>query len=261
MGNLSQVVTYELISEKIALIALNRPKAANALSLQLLDELNNILNDLKTNETIVSTIITGAGEKVFCAGADLKERETMSEKEAIETVKMIGETITKIAELPMPTIAAINGAAFGGGLELALACDLRVAQERISLGLTETALAIIPGAGGTQRLARLIGIGQAKRLIYTAARITGKEAFNIGIVEYIADHAVDQALTIAKQMTANGPIALRQAKTAIDNGLQTDLETGLKIEHLAYQQTLTSDDRLEGLHAFKEKRQPNYKGQ
>ncbi|HLS06814.1 MAG TPA: enoyl-CoA hydratase [Bacillota bacterium] len=258
---MSQVVTYEFISDKIALITLNRPKAANALSLQLLDELNNILNHLKTNESIVCTILTGVGQKVFCAGADLKERETMNEKEALETVKMIGQTITNVAELPMPTIAALNGAAFGGGLELALACDLRVAQENISLGLTETALAIIPGAGGTQRLARLIGVGQAKRLIYTAARISGKEAFDIGIVEYLAENAVEQALTIAKQMTANGPIALRQAKLAIDHGLQTDLETGLMIEHLAYQQTLTTEDRLEGLQAFKEKRQPNYNGQ
>jgi len=258
---LSQVVTYEFISDKIALITLNRPKAANALSLQLLDELNNILNHLKTNESIVCTILTGVGQKVFCAGADLKERETMNEKEALETVKMIGQTITNVAELPMPTIAALNGAAFGGGLELALACDLRVAQENISLGLTETALAIIPGAGGTQRLARLIGVGQAKRLIYTAARISGKEAFDIGIVEYLAENAVEQALTIAQQMTANGPIALRQAKLAIDHGLQTDLETGLMIEHLAYQQTLTTEDRLEGLQAFKEKRQPNYNGQ
>ena len=258
---MSQVVTYEFISDKIALITLNRPKAANALSLQLLDELNNILNHLKTNESIVCTILTGVGQKVFCAGADLKERETMNEKEALETVKMIGQTITNVAELPMPTIAALNGAAFGGGLELALACDLRVAQENISLGLTETALAIIPGAGGTQRLARLIGVGQAKRLIYTAARISGKEAFDIGIVEYLAENAVEQALTIAQQMTANGPIALRQAKLAIDHGLQTDLETGLMIEHLAYQQTLTTEDRLEGLQAFKEKRQPNYNGQ
>jgi len=258
---LSSLVTYELIEEKIALITLNRPTAANALSLQLLDELNNILNQLKENETITSTIITGAGEKVFCAGADLKEREKMTETKAISTVQYIGETINNVAKLPMPTIAAINGAAFGGGLELALACDLRVAREDVSLGLTETALAIIPGAGGTQRLARLIGVGMAKRLIYTAERITGKEAFNLGIVEYlVGKDAYTKALAIAKQISNNGPIALRQAKLAIDNGLQTDLTTGLTIEHLAYKETLTTEDRLEGLRAFKEKRRPNYKG-
>lgn len=258
---MSSLVRYELLDEKIALITLNRPTAANALSLQLLDELNNFLNKLKTNETITTTIITGAGEKVFCAGADLKERETMTETEAIATVQYIGETINNIAQLPMPTIAAINGAAFGGGLELALGCDLRIASEQITLGLTETALAIIPGAGGTQRLARLIGTGLAKRLIYTAERITGKEAFDLGIVEYVVNNNVlNKSLEVAKQISNNGPIALRQAKLAIDNGLQTDLTTGLMIEHLAYKETLTTEDRLEGLRAFKEKRRPNYKG-
>jgi len=258
---LSSLVTYQLIEGNIAHITLNRPEAANALSLQLLDELNAVLNKLKNKDTITGVIIIGSGEKVFCAGADLKERESMTETEAIQTVKYIGQTINNVAELPMPTIAAINGAAYGGGLELALACDLRVASEQVKLGLTETALAIIPGAGGTQRLSRLIGPGLAKRLIFTAERITGSEAFDLGIVEYLVEKDVfKKSLDIAKKISHNGPIALKQAKIAIDYGLHTDLATGLTIEHLAYKETLTTNDRLEGLRAFKEKRRPNYQG-
>lgn len=258
---LAQLVTYDLIESNIAIITLNRPHAANSMSLQLLDELNDILNAIKINETITCTIITAAGDKVFCAGADLKEREKMTEAEAIQTVQYIGHTIDNIARLPMPTIAAINGAAFGGGLELALACDLRITTKHISLGLTETALAIIPGAGGTQRLARLIGVGQAKRLIFTAARISGAEAFELGMVEYLVEADVfAKTLEVAQQISNNGPIALRQAKLAINHGVETDLTTGLMVEHLAYKETLNTADRLEGLQAFKEKRQPNYKG-
>lgn len=258
---MSSLVTYQLIEGNIAHITLNRPEAANALSLQLLDELNAVLNKLKNKDTITGVIIIGSGEKVFCAGADLKERESMTETEAIQTVKYIGQTINNVAELPMPTIAAINGAAYGGGLELALACDLRVASEQVKLGLTETALAIIPGAGGTQRLSRLIGPGLAKRLIFTAERITGSEAFDLGIVEYLVEKDVfKKSLDIAKKISHNGPIALKQAKIAIDYGLHTDLATGLTIEHLAYKETLTTNDRLEGLRAFKEKRRPNYQG-
>src|SRR5690625_1700101 len=254
-------ITYQLIDKKIAIITLNRTKAAYSLSIKMLDELNEQLNTIKDNPQITTTIFIGAGDKVFCAGADLKERETMSETVAIRTVQYIGETINRIAKLPMPTIAAMNGVAVGGGLELALACDLRIAGEQISLGLTETSLAIIPGAGGTQRLARLIGPGLAKRLIYTAERISGQEAYQLGIVEYITEHNVlNQALEIAKQINDNGHVALRHAKIAIDHGLQTDLATGLTIEHLAYKETLTTEDRLEGLQAFKEKRRPNYKG-
>lgn len=258
---LTKLVHYQVIDDKIAVVTLNRPQAANAMSHQLLNDLNDVINKLEQNKQIVCTIIVGAGDRVFCAGADLKERKGMSDDQVIQTVQYIGQTVMRIENLPMPVIAALNGVAFGGGLELALACDLRVAAEDVKLGLTETSLAIIPGAGGTQRLPRLIGLGQAKRLIYTAERLTAKEALDIGLIEQIcASNVLDEAIELAKMISKNGPVALKQAKTAIDQGMQTDLQTGLVIEHLAYKDTVPTEDRLEGLQAFREKRKPQYKG-
>lgn len=250
------------IEEHIALITLQRPEAANAMSKELLDELNNTLQAVDSNPSIYCTILTGSGEKAFCAGADLKERKGMTNSEVIQAVQLISSTVTRVEQMKMPVIAAINGVAFGGGLELALACDLRVAADHVKLGLTETSLAIIPGAGGTQRLPRLIGIGQAKRLIYTAKPVSAHEAMSLGLIEEIAtsDQLLHTTMTTAKLIANNGPIALRQAKQAIDSGMQTDLLTGLTIEHLCYKETIATDDRLEGLTAFQEKRKPKYKG-
>ncbi|WP_188455592.1 enoyl-CoA hydratase [Virgibacillus oceani] len=259
---MSGLIKFRTIHDHIALITLNRPDAANAMSKALLDELNECVYKINNDYTIRCTIITAANDKAFCAGADLKERKGMNNQQVIEAVKYIGETVTNIEKMKMPVIAAINGAAFGGGLELALACDIRISAEHAKLGLTETSLAIIPGAGGTQRLTRLIGLGQAKRLIFTASPITSSEAMEIGLVEQISisSELVDNAISMAEQIVKNGPIALRQAKTAINQGIQTDITTGLNIEHLCYKETIPTQDRNEGLIAFKEKRKPVYKG-
>lgn len=259
---MGKYVHVKNIEEHIALITLQRPEAANAMSKELLDELNNTLQAVDSNPSIYCTILTGSGEKAFCAGADLKERKGMTNSEVIQAVQLISSTVTRVEQMKMPVIAAINGVAFGGGLELALACDLRVAADHVKLGLTETSLAIIPGAGGTQRLPRLIGIGQAKRLIYTAKPVSAHEAMSLGLIEEIAtsDQLLHTTMTTAKLIANNGPIALRQAKQAIDSGMQTDLLTGLTIEHLCYKETIATDDRLEGLTAFQEKRKPKYKG-
>lgn len=248
--------------EHIAIVTLNRPEAFNAMSKQLLLELQQAVTEINQSETIFCTIITADGDKAFCAGADLKERRGMNNRQVVEAVKQIGETILKVEQMNMPVIAALNGVAFGGGLELALACDLRIAADHIKLGLTETSLAIIPGAGGTQRLPRLIGIGQAKKLIYTSRRLSAIEAKNLGIVEDVvpSDKLLDEAVALAKEIVQNGPIALQQAKIAINQGMQVDLMTGLQIEHLSYKETLQTEDRLEGLQAFKEKRRPVYRG-
>lgn len=251
------------IKNNIAIVTLNRPGAANALSIEMLNEFNKALQIIDNDLNVYCTIITGAGDKAFCAGADLKERKNMSEGEVIQTVRYIGETMNNIERLRMPVIAAINGAAFGGGLELALACDIRIAVDEIKLGLTETSLAIIPGAGGTQRLPRLIGLGQAKRLIYTAKPVRAEEALKLGIVEEVTEKSqlIVTAMKLAEAIASNGPIALEQAKTAINRGMQTDISTGLEIEHLSYKQTIPTKDRQEGLLAFKEKRKPRYKGE
>lgn len=250
------------IDEHVAVITLNRTEAANALSETLLNELNKAIRDVNANRDVRCTIITGAGQKVFCAGADLKERRGMSDEQVIAAVRYIGETAIAIENMNMPVIAAINGAAFGGGMELALACDLRIAAGHVKMGLTETSLAIIPGAGGTQRLSRLVGSGQAKRLIYTAKPVNATEALHISLVEQTANYErlQETAMDLAKTIAGNGPVALAQAKTAINKGMQTGMHTALTIEHLCYRETIPTADRLEGLTAFKEKRKAEYHG-
>jgi methylglutaconyl-CoA hydratase len=260
---MSELVQYTALENGIAIITLNRPESANALSTALLYELSHLLYDLAFRRDVRVVIFTGAGEKVFCAGADLKERSGMNETEVRKTVTLIRETINQIEQLPQPVICALNGSAFGGGLELALACDIRVAADTAQLGLTETSLGIIPGAGGTQRLPRLIGKGKAKELIFTAKRITAKEAEQIGLVEYVVprEQLMEKAMEVAEQIVVNAPIAVMQAKIAINRGLDVDLATGLRIEQMAYDITIPTKDRLEGLQAFKEKRKPVYKGE
>ena len=251
------------VTDNIATITLNRPEAANAFSKQMLFELQETLAGIKFDQTIRTVIITGSGEKVFCAGADLKERSTMSTVEVRQTVSLIRHVVDEVEIMPIPVIAAINGAAFGGGLELALACDIRVAADTAKVGLTETSLAIIPGAGGTQRLPRLIGTGKAKELIYTAKRVDAFEAKELGIIEHVVpiEELFNKALEIATKITENGPIAVSQAKQAINKGIEVDLQTGLEIEKMAYAITIPTKDRIEGLTAFKEKRKPVYKGE
>lgn len=250
-------------TDGIAIVTLNRPEAANAFSRQMLYDFQDALSDLKSDANVRVVILTGSGEKAFCAGADLKERRGMTNSEVKQAVRLIGKTINEVENLPQPVIAAINGVAFGGGLELALACDLRVGALEAKLGLTETSLAIIPGAGGTQRLPRLIGLGKAKELIFTAKRLTAEEAVKVGILEYVCplSELLKQALELASSMVKNGPLALVQAKIAINRGMEVDLATGLKIEELAYDALIPTEDRLEGLKAFAEKRAPLYKGQ
>lgn len=248
--------------ESMAILTLSRNSSANALSLQLLDEMNQLLDEINKDASIRVVIVTGEGDKAFCAGADLKERKNMNDDQVRQTVSYIGQTITRFELLEKPVIAAINGVALGGGLELALACDLRLASKKAKLGLTETSLGIIPGAGGTQRLPRLIGVGRAKELIFTARHISAMEALVYGIVEYVVEdnELMEKAKNIAKEMAQNAPLSIIQAKQAVNLGIQTDLMTGLKIERLAYNNLLTTEDRREGILAFEEKRLPRYKG-
>ncbi|AGE63666.1 enoyl-CoA hydratase [Bacillus subtilis] len=255
-------ILFTVKNEHIALITLNRPQAANALSAEMLRNLQMILQEIEFNSNIRCVILTGTGEKAFCAGADLKERIKLKEDQVLESVSLIQRTTALLDALPQPVIAAINGSALGGGLELALACDLRIAAESAVLGLPETGLAIIPGAGGTQRLPRLIGRGKAKELIYTGRRVTAHEAKEIGLVEHVTAPCdlMPKAEELAAAISANGPVAVRQAKFAINKGLETDLATGLAIEHKAYEQTIPTKDRREGLQAFQEKRRAVYKG-
>ncbi len=248
--------------EQVAILTLNRPKVMNALNFQLLYALKEEIETLRIRPNIRVIIITGAGDKAFCAGADLKERATLNPAQVKEFILTVRNLFTSIEYLNKPVIAAINGIALGGGTELALASDIRIAALNASLGLTETRLAIIPGAGGTQRLPRLVGRGKAKELIFTGRRVMAEEALQISLVNRTCEKAllIEECLKMAAMICETGPIAIEQAKYAINYGLETDLQTGLSIESNAYWITIPTEDRLEALAAFGEKRKPVFKG-
>ena len=251
-----------MVKDYVATVMINRPEALNSFNLKTLSELQILVEKIRTNSQIRVVIFTGAGEKAFSVGADLKERKTLQDDAVRRNVYKIGDVFNSIDLLPQPTIAAINGAAFGGGLELALACDFRIAASRSIMGLTETSLAIIPGAGGTQRLPRLIGQAKALERILTAHRVTAEEAKECGLVNEVAEkeNVLDASYALAERMLANGPLSLQQAKFAVKQGMNTDLQTGLQIERKAYDLLIPTEDRQEGLASFAEKRKPNYKG-
>lgn len=246
----------------LAFVALNRPDAMNAFNYDMLAELGETIEMIRVNPEIRVVVFSGTGDRAFSVGADLKERKTLSDEQVKRNLFKIGEVFTAIENLPQPTIAKMKGYAFGGGMELALACDFRIAADNSVMGLTETGLAIIPGAGGTQRLPRLIGEAKAMELILTAKRMKADEAYEYGVVTKVvqADRLNEETRAFANAMLANGPIALQQAKFAIKHGMNVDLQTGLAIERKAYEITIPTEDRIEALNAFAEKRKPEFKG-
>lgn len=249
--------------EGIVLLGLDRPEAKNALGRRLMDAFRQALADLRFDPSVRVVVLHSLVSGVFCAGADLKERATMSQPEVAAFVHGLRSGFTELEDLPVPVIAVLEGAAFGGGLELALAADLRVAGLDARMGLVETTLAIIPGAGGTQRLPRLIGSSRAKELIFTGRRIGAEEALRLGLVDRVvaAGTALESSLALAREILPNGPVALRMAKLAVNRGLDLDRDSGLAFEQACYAQVIPTRDRLEGLAAFKEKRRPQYKGE
>jgi len=259
---MDQTLVLEDRREAVAILKLNRPEVMNSFNFAMLRELRNRVEGLHWDRQVRVVIITGAGDKAFCAGADLKERASLGEDQVREFIFTIRNLFTFIEFMSKPVIAAVNGIALGGGTELALACDLRIASENATMGLTETRLAIIPGAGGTQRLPRLVGRGKAKELIFTGRRVDAKEALEIGLVNKVApaEKLLDECLQMAAMICEAGPVAIGQAKYAINYGSEVDLHTGLAIESNAYWVTIPTEDRLEGLAAFREKRKPVYKG-
>ena len=246
----------------VVVLTLNRPEVMNSFNFAMLYAFKEQIDAIRFDQDIRVIIVTGSGQKAFCAGADLKERADLNELQVKEFVFTIRNLFTSIEYLNKPVIAAVNGVALGGGAELCLACDIRIAAMNASIGLTETRLAIIPGGGGTQRLPRLIGRGKAKELIFTGRRVDAGEALQIGLVNQICENEDlhDECRKMAAMICETGPIAIEQAKYAINYGLETDLHTGLGIESNAYWVTIPTEDRLEGLAAFREKRKPVYKG-
>lgn len=247
----------------IVVLSMDRPEARNALGRQFMAEFRQALEQIRFDSKVRVVVLQSVVPKVFCAGADLKERLGMTQPEAAASSRGYRTGFTDLEQLPMPTLAAIEGTALGGGLELALACDLRIAGAKAILGFPETSLAILPGAGGTQRASRLIGISKAKELIFTSRRLNSKAAEQIGLVDYAVPdgNAYDKALEIAREILPNGPVGVRMAKEAIMKGSEMDISSGMAFENACYAQVIPTKDRIEGLVAFKEKRKPHYTGE
>eukprot|EP00126_Sphaerothecum_destruens_P015834 Sdes_comp9896_c0_seq1m1435 len=247
----------------ITILTLNRTSALNALGRELVNDFLKALNDLRFDTNVRCVIVnSSSAPKAFCTGADLKERKLMQNHEVKVFLHALGTSFTDLENLPVPTIACVDGYAVGGGLELALCCDMRIVGPHAKVGLIETKRALLPGAGGTQRLPRLIGVARAKELIFTGKVLSGKEAFEYGIANhYCAEAPMEKALEICREILTTGPIAVRMAKQAIDRGIQTDITTGLTVESSYYAQVIPTKDRQEGMDAFIERREPVYKGE
>jgi enoyl-CoA hydratase len=259
-------MTYKNIlidsQEGITTITFNRPKAMNALNGELLEELSTALEDISGDESVRVLVLTGAGEKAFVAGADISELATFNSLQAKYFSQKGHEVMNKIGALAIPAIAAVNGYALGGGCEMALACDFIYASNTAAFGLPEITLGLIPGFGGSQRLARAIGAAQTKELVYTGKMIKAEEAKAMGLVNQVFDAAslMEETMKTARAIAMKGKVSLRAAKQAISNGLNTDLATGLSIEQDAFALCMASEDAKEGTGAFLEKRKPVFKG-
>jgi methylglutaconyl-CoA hydratase len=247
----------------VAIWTIDRADRMNALSRSVLLALGKLSREASVNPAIRAVVVTGAGERAFCAGADLKERRDMTDDEVRAQLDLYRSELGPLDRLPKPVVAAINGVAVGGGLEIALACDLRVAAAHAELGLPETSLAIIPGAGGTQRLTRIVGEGRAKEVILLARRISAAKALEWGLVNRVTaagKSVVDDAIEWIRPIAEGAPVAQAAALEAIDRGLDVDLETGLAVEKAAYEKTIATEDRREALAAFAMKRAPHFRG-
>ncbi|KAI4502691.1 hypothetical protein M0802_002603 [Mischocyttarus mexicanus] len=250
----------------IAVLGLNRPNTRNAFGRNLLSQLIHTVSTIKQDNKLRVLIIRSLVPFVFCSGADLRERLKMDKSEVSEFVTSLRNVMNDIESIPIPVISAIDGVALGGGLELALATDIRIAALESKLGLVETKLAIIPGAGGTQRLPRIVGSAIAKELIYAARILNGQQAKNIGLINEVVpqnkngDAAYQAALLLAREILPNGPIGVKMAKEAISKGMEVSIKDGLDIEKECYNKVINTEDRLEGLSAFTAKRVPIYRG-
>ncbi|KAJ3392138.1 hypothetical protein HDU92_008615 [Lobulomyces angularis] len=246
----------------IASLIFDRAERKNAIGKKFLNEFSNALESVRNNKDVRVLIVQSNVPKTFCAGADLKERMEMPQNEVDSFVHLLRTTFNNLSTLPIPTISVIDGVALGGGLEIAMATDFRIAGSSALMGLTEAKLAIIPGAGGTQRLPRIVGVAKAKELIFTGRKLNSVEAKEIDLVSYAVEGSgVQKALELAREILPNGPISIKMAKIAIDKGSELDINSGLSLEQTCYGNIIPTKDRIEGLTAFKEKRTPVYKGE
>lgn len=248
------------VKEGIGYVTMNRPKALNALNNEVISELDILFTNIENDDDVKIVILTGAG-RAFVAGADIAHMSQLGPLEGRDMVIKGQRVMEKIENLSKPVIAAINGFSLGGGCELAMSCDIRIASDAAKFGQPEVNLGIIPGYGGTQRLPRLVGKGVAKKLIMTAEIIDANEALRIGLVDEVvaADELMNEAEKLAKTIMQKAPIAVKMAKAAINHGMNTDLKTGIQLEAEAFSNSFVSEDRVEGMKAFLEKRDAVFK--
>jgi enoyl-CoA hydratase/carnithine racemase len=244
--------------ERVAELVLDRPKAMNAVSTELARGLSSACAALAADPGVSVVVLTSASERAFCVGADLKERNTFSDAELARQRPFARAAYTGVLELPMPTIAAVHGYALGGGYELALSCDVIVADPTAVVGLPEVSVGVVPGGGGTQLLPRRVGAARAAQLIFTARRVAAAEALALGLIDVLAEEGQErtEALALAARIATNSPVGLRAAKRALRLGQGLDLRAGLEIEDAAWHTVAFSPDRAEGVAAFNEKRPP-----
>ena len=252
---MSNTVLLE-VKDGIGYITINRPAALNALSSEVLTDLNLVLDEVEKHEDIRVVIVSGQGDKAFVAGADIKEMDQMSPIQAFEYMTYANDTFTRLSDLTQPTIAVLNGYALGGGLELALSTDIRIGFEKTMVGFPEVGLGIIPGFAGTQRMSRLIGTSRTKELIYTARIVKGNEAYDLGILNKLvpAEELMSAAEELAKSIMKNAPLAVEKAKHVIQVGSELPLKNAIRLETEAEALLFSTEDKVEGMRAFVEKR-------
>ncbi len=250
------------VENGIATITINRPKALNALNLDTVTELKDAIEKIAVDKAVKVVVITGAGEKSFVAGADIKEMATKTPVEGREWGQFGQNVFTEIENMPQPVIAAINGFCLGGGCELSCACDIRYASENAKFGQPEVGLGITPGFGGTQRLTRVVGRGQAKELIYTGGMIGAEDAKAIGLVNKVVpqEELMPAVLKLAGKIAKNAPVAVQLSKAAINRGINCDVVTGIAYEAEVFGLCFSTNDQKEGMAAFVEKRKPTFEG-
>ena len=248
------------VENGVALLTINRPKALNALNSETLAELNTCLAELENNDEVKVVILTGSGEKSFVAGADISEMVNATPAEGRKMGLLAREAFGRLENMPQVTIAAVNGFALGGGCEISMACDIRVASDNAKFGQPECGLGILPGFGGTQRLPRLVGKGRAKELIFTCDMISADDAFSMGLANHVVPQAelIDYCKAMAGRIMKNGPLAVALAKQAINTGSDTDLDSGLKLEANLFGLSFSTADKMEGMTAFLEKRKEKH---
>ena len=248
--------------DDVVLVTLDRPEVANAFNTQAALELCDVFRRLEAEQRYRCVVLTGAGDKAFCAGADLKERSSLTDEQWLAQHEIFERMFNAVRNCPLPVIAAINGAAYAGGLELVLHCDFAYASRTAKFALTEVSLGIMPGGGGTQTLPRAVGERRAKELILSARPFSAEEALAWGVVNKLcaAGKVLEETLEVAGRIASHAPLSVRQAKHAIGHGLQMDLPSAMRFEIEAYNRLVGTEDRKEGLLAFKEKRKPKFRG-